>query len=109
MNFVLCHFGNPWIGEGAEIVYKNENVYADTSGLLAHPTFPYYERMVEQARRVVYEAIVTVGRPDRILYGSDWPLEELRVAVELVDRLELPEEDRAAILGGNARRLFQLP
>jgi uncharacterized protein len=108
VRFVLCHFGNPWIAEGAELVYKNENVYADTSGLLAHPSLPYFDRMVEQTRRVLYEAIVTVGRPDRILYGSDWPLEELRIAVELVDRLDLPEADRAAILGGNARRLFHL-
>lgn len=105
--FVLCHFGNPWVGEGAEVVYKNENVYADTSGLLPHPSFPYFHRMVEQARRVLYEAIVTVGRPDRILYGSDWPLEALEVAVDLVECLDLPAQDRAAILGGNARRLFR--
>ena len=108
VRFVLCHFGNPWVAEGAELVYKNENVYADTSGLLAHPSFPYFERMVEQSRRVLYEAIVTVGRPERILYGSDWPLEDLRTAVDLVDRLDLPAADRAAILGGNARKLFRL-
>jgi uncharacterized protein len=109
VNFVLCHFGNPWILEGAEIVYKNENVYADTSGLLAHPSSPYFARMVEQARRTVYEAIIAVGRPDRILYGSDWPLEDLRTAVSLISDLDLPEKDRAAILGGNARRLFRGP
>jgi uncharacterized protein len=106
--FVLCHFGNPWIAEGAELVYKNPNVYADTSGLLGHPSLPYFERMIEQSRRVLYEAIVTVGRPDRILYGSDWPLEELGVAVDLIDRLDLPKADRDAILGGNARQLFHL-
>jgi hypothetical protein len=109
VTFVLCHFGNPWIAEGAEVVFKNPNVYADTSGLLAHPSLPYFERMVEQSRKVLYEAIVTIGRPDRILYGSDWPLEELRVAVDLIDRLDLPEADRDLILGGNARRLFRLP
>ncbi len=109
LRFVLCHLGNPWVNEGAEMVYKNENVYADTSGLLAHPSVPYFERMVRQARDVVYSAIVTVGRPDRILYGSDWPLEELAVAIEVVDQLDLPAPDREAILGGNARRLFGLP
>ncbi len=108
VSFVLCHFGNPWMGEGAELVYKNENVYADTSGLLGHPSLPYFGRMIDQARHAIYEAIVTVGRPDRILYGSDWPLEELRIAVDLIDQLDLPEADRAAILGGNAHRLFRL-
>ncbi len=109
VRFVLCHLGNPWVHEAAEMVYKNENVYADTSGLLAHPSAPYFARMVDQAREVVYGALVTIGRPDRILYGSDWPLEELRVAVELSDRLDLPTPDREAILGGNAARLFGLP
>ncbi len=109
VQFVLCHLGNPWVHEGAELIYKNGNVWADTSGLLAHPSAPYFARMVEQAREVVYSALVTVGRPDRFLYGSDWPLEELSVAVSLIDRLDIPEPDRAAILGGNARRLFRLP
>jgi uncharacterized protein len=109
VRFVLCHFGNPWVEEAAEVVYKNENVYADTSGLLAHPSAPFFERMVEQCRRRVLQAIVSIGSADRILYGSDWPLEELRLAVSLVDGLDLPVADRAKILGANARRLFGLP
>ncbi len=106
--FVLCHFGNPWIEEAAELVYKDENVYADTSGLLAPPSAPYFERMVEQCRARLLSAIVSIGSADRVLYGSDWPLEELRVAVGLVDGLELPPEDRRRILGANAARLFRL-
>jgi uncharacterized protein len=106
VRFVLCHFGNPWMEEAAELVYKNENVYADTSGLLAPPTAHYFDRMIERCRRRLFNAIVTVGAPDRILYGSDWPLESLETAVDLVDGLDLPLEDREAILGGNARGLF---
>jgi hypothetical protein len=109
VRFVLCHLGNPWVNEAAEIVYKNENVYADTSGLLAHPSIPYFDQMFTQARQVVRAAIVTIGRPDRILYGSDWPLEELKLAVDLIRDLDLPGPDRDALLGGNARRLFGLP
>ena len=109
VRFVLCHLGNPWVDEAAEVVYKNENVYADTSGLLAHPSAPYFEKMVEQCRRRVLQAIVAIGSSERILYGSDWPLEELRLAVGLVDGLDLPLADRERILGENARRLFRLP
>ncbi len=106
--FVLCHFGNPWVDEAAEVVYKNANVYADTSGLLAHPSHPLFERMVEVCKRRLLEGILMVGSTDRILYGSDWPLIDLKVATGLVRSLDLPERDRAAILGGNARRLFGL-
>jgi len=106
--FVLCHFGNPWIDEAAEIVYKNRNVYADTSGLLAHPSHPLFERMVGLCRRRLLEGILMVGSAERILYGSDWPLLDLGVALSLVMSLDLTESDRDAILGGNARRLFGL-
>jgi predicted TIM-barrel fold metal-dependent hydrolase len=109
VKFVLCHLGNPWVEEAAEIVYKNENVFTDTSGLLAHPSAPYFERMVDQCRRRLLAAVISIGSSERILYGSDWPLEELRVAVALVEGLDLSVEDRERILGGNARQLFRLP
>ncbi len=108
VRFVLCHFGNPWVEEAAELVYKDENVYADTSGLLAHPSAPYFERMVEQGRARILAAIVSVGSADRILYGSDWPLEELRVATGLIEGMDLPLADRDRILGENAVRLYRL-
>jgi uncharacterized protein len=109
VRFVLCHFGNPWVEEAAEVVYKNENMYVDTSGLLAHPSAPYFARMVEQCRARLLTAILSIGSADRVLYGSDWPLEELRVATDLVDGLDLSLADREKILGGNARRLFGIP
>ncbi len=106
VNFVLCHFGNPWVEEAAEVVYKNENVYADTSGLVWSPRVPYYPRMVERARERILHAILSIGHAERVLYGSDWPLVSLEVALGIVERMDLPVEDRERILGGNARRLF---
>lgn len=108
VHFVLCHLGNPWVLETAEVVYKNPNVWTDTSGLLGPPRLPYFGRMVEMARSRLLELITYVGSADRVLYGSDWPLETIATAVELVEGLDLPREDCDAILGGNARRLFRL-
>jgi predicted TIM-barrel fold metal-dependent hydrolase len=106
VRFVLCHLGNPWVEEAAEVVYKNRNVYTDTSGLLANPRTPHFDRMVVRAREVLQNLVDTIGSPERILYGSDWPLESLAMAVSLVEGLDLPPSDRFAILGGNARTLF---
>ena len=33
VRFVICHLGNPWFVDAAEVLYKNDNVYADVSGL----------------------------------------------------------------------------
>ena len=67
VDFVLCHLGNPWMEEAAEVIYKNPNVWGDTSGLL-NPFSPRYDlqvrRMVERLRYAVY----AVGDPGKLLY-----------------------------------------
>ena len=40
VRFVLAHFGNPWLVDAAEVVYKNDNVWADLSGLIVGDTRP---------------------------------------------------------------------
>jgi uncharacterized protein len=106
VRFILCHLGNPWIEEAAGVVYKNPNVYTDTSGLFPHPRSRYYGRAIERATDILLGALVTAGSADRVLFGSDWPLEDLNAASEMIERLPIPTEDQAAILGGNAERLF---
>ena len=34
VRFVICHLGNPWFQDTAEVLYKNDNVFADMSGLV---------------------------------------------------------------------------
>ena len=109
VRFVLCHLGNPWIDEAAEMVYKNPNVSVDTSGLLPPPTARYFEAALERTLAQIHGALITVGSPERFLHGSDWPLEDLGQAAHLIESLPIPTEDREAILGGNAMRLFRIP
>jgi uncharacterized protein len=108
VRFVLCHLGNPWVEELAEVVYKNENVYTDTSGLLANPRVPYFHEMVRRSQRRLTNAIAAMGDARRVLYGSDWPLESIETAVGLITGLDLPSEDKELILGENARALFRI-
>ena len=108
VQFVLCHLGNPWIDEAAELVFKNPNVWTDCSGLLPKPTARHFRRLFDRVRELLLGVVLTVGDADRVLYGSDWPLESIGTAVELVATLPIPEEDRERILGGNARRLYRL-
>jgi uncharacterized protein len=108
VRFVLCHLGNPWVEELAEVVYKNSNVYTDTSGLLANPAVPYFQEMRNRAQRRLANAIAAMGDAHRVLFGSDWPLESIETAVGLITGLDIPIEDRELILGENARALFRI-
>lgn len=109
VSLVLCHLGNPWVGEAAEVVYKNPNVYADTSGLLPSPRSPYFTPATERAREEIQGAVLTSEAPERFLYGSDWPLQELELSVDLIESIRLRAEDISRILGENAVRLFRIP
>ncbi|MFC7717822.1 amidohydrolase family protein [Nonomuraea recticatena] len=44
---------------------------------------------------------------DRVVYGSDFPFIDLRMSLGRVIFSGLPEEDRAAVLGGTMTRLLQ--
>jgi uncharacterized protein len=108
VRFVLCHFGNPWMEEAAEVTYKNENVYADTSGLL-NPFAEHYDGQIRRMRTRLHHAILAVGDVSKVLYGSDWPISSIADGVDLVEGLDLPLPDKERILGGNARGLLGLP
>ncbi len=47
-------------------------------------------------------------RPDRFLYGSDWPLAPMGAYRRFIESI-VPAAHRVAVFGGNARALFGLP
>ena len=106
VRFVICHLGNPWFQDTAEVLYKNDNVYADISGL-ALGDFDYeFERYLVTK---VKDMIAYMGDPSRqIMYGSDWPLVEMGPYVKFMEGLEFPEGAREHIAWKTAAGLFRI-
>ncbi|MGH2350487.1 MAG: amidohydrolase family protein [Chloroflexota bacterium] len=85
---------------------------------------PFYELMPDvraQASRLYYDtgaaaylyepralAHVAAIAPDRLLFGSDYPVIGLRRMVDFAAAAGLAEEQHAALMGGNAARLLGL-
>ena len=111
VDFVMAHLGNPWTIDAAEVIYKNMNVYADLSGLLVggHDdlTAPEGREARADLRRRVVQAFRYAERPQRFLYGSDWPLAPMTAYRRFVEDV-IPEEFHELVLFENARRLFKL-
>lgn len=111
VKIVLAHFGNPWCLDAAEVIYKNDNVWADVCAILVGDAADfakiaasgYLDRTVERVRH----AVEYTERPDRFLYGTDWPLAPMDVYPRFVERL-FAERDHAAVFAENARALFRL-
>jgi len=71
-----------------------------------------YEHVALEACRLVTPGVVeylvrTVGS-GRLLFGSGAPAWEIVPTLEMIRQADIAEEDRKAMLGDNARRLFKL-
>ena len=107
LTMVLCHFGNPWFEDVAELLYKHPNVYADISGLITGSK-GYAEKYVEWLGKKISEAIYFAGGAEKIIFGTDYPVTKHSEALDLVRRLDVEESDKEKILWHNAERLFRL-
>ncbi len=96
LRVVAAHFGGFQMWSEAQAELIGRNVFLDTSSSL---TFLSPEEAVGVIRR---------HGPERILFGSDFPLWLPGTELALLQRLPLTEEERRLILGDNARRLLGL-
>ena len=106
LTIVLCHFGNPWFEDVAELIYKHPNVYADISGLTTGGA--YAEKYAEWLVRKISEAIYFAGGADKVIFGTDYPVTKQVDTLALVRRLEVDESDKEKILWRNAKRVYGL-
>jgi len=107
LKIVICHFGNPWILDVGELIYKHPNVFADVSGLIVGGS-KYMEGYVNSIAEQLTRAIYYAGGAEKVLFGTDYPVSTPSLAIELVRRLRIDEADREAILGGNAAKVFRI-
>jgi predicted TIM-barrel fold metal-dependent hydrolase len=107
LKIVAAHFGNPWIDDVAELTYKHFNMYADISGLFTGTT-KYAGRFQENLAEKINHAIYFSGGADKVMFGSDYPIETLASAISFVKRLKIDQEDMDKLLYRNARTVFRI-
>lgn len=106
VRFVICHLGNPWFQDTAEVLYKNDNVFADISGLVLGDFSYEFERYLVMR---VKEMITYMGDPgSQLMYGTDWPLVEMGPYVRFLNNLELDDESWENVASRTAARLFKI-
>jgi predicted TIM-barrel fold metal-dependent hydrolase len=93
---VCAHWGGglPFYTLMPEVRRALEDVYFDT----AVSPFLY--------RPEVYRLVRDLVGADRILFGSDYPVVSPSRLLQEIESLGLPDEDKALMLSGNARRLL---
>lgn len=105
VRFLICHLGNPWFRDCMEVVYKNENVYTDISGLTLGN---FTDRFEAYMRQQLKEMLLWGVNPRKVLWGTDWPLVTMESYLQFVDELRLPPADKELMLSENARQFYRL-
>lgn len=100
VKFVMAHLGNPWMGTAKAVLYKNDNVYADLSGLFEGPDYPEKDDVKESVSKVAK----WVGY-DKLIYGSDWPIVRMDAYIRVIKWI-IPEEYHQKVFYDNAKKIF---
>lgn len=106
VKFLICHLGNPWFRDCMEVVYKNNNVYADISGLVLGD---FSDRFEEYMRKQLQEMLLWGMNPHKVLYGTDWPISTMESYIGFMEELKLPFNDKQLLFYENAAELFKIP
>jgi L-fuconolactonase len=122
LTFVVDHLAKPRIREAVTapwaarlgILARYPNVSCKVSGLVTEADWE--EWTVGHLLPYVRHAVDAFG-PERLLFGSDWPVcllaasyaEVVEAATEALERAGLDEAERGAVLGANAARTYALP
>lgn len=106
VNFMMAHFGDPWTLDGAEVVYKNRNVYADLSGLVVG-TAEDVKRYKDSPRffNHLRHALTFTDNYSKFLFGTDWPLVPIQPYIDFIKEI-IPEEYHEDVFYKTALKVF---
>jgi L-fuconolactonase len=116
LQFVLDHFAKPHLATGEIAAWKEDitslaarpNIVCKLSGLVTEAAADW---QIADLREAVDHVIAQFG-PRRMLWGSDWPVVNLAggyarwFAASETLLADLSPDDKAAIYGGNAARIY---
>ncbi|WP_406945573.1 amidohydrolase family protein [Halobacillus sp. SY10] len=105
VNFVMAHLGDPWVLTGAEVVYKNRNMFADLSGWLVGTKKELDARLVDNHFDHVRHALTYCDHYEKLLFGSDWPLVPIKDYAEFIGAF-IPSKHVEDVFYENGCRVF---
>jgi hypothetical protein len=103
LNFVLAHFGWPWVWEATALALKYPNVYLDTSCLYYDSPKEFYEFVFSKQ---IPATVIERSLRNKIVFGSNYPRVEIKNLVHALKCLPLTEGCLNKILRENAERLL---
>lgn len=107
INFIIAHFGDPWIMDAALVASKNKNVFVDLSGLIIGDKNDVEKFKVPLFIAHIKQGLVYLDNYKKVLFGTDWPLVDFESYKNFMLEM-IPEEYHEDVFYNNAYKLFKL-
>ena len=103
LNFVLAHWGWPWVWDASALALKYPNVYLDTSCFYYDGPTEFFQFHFRQQMPIT---LLERSLRNQIVFGSNYPRVEIKNMVEAIKSLGLTEACLEKILRTNAEKLL---
>lgn len=106
LKVIITHYYWPKMDYCYEITKDIPNIYFETAAM-ADAEVIEKSGGIEKVREVLQKTIA--DRPDKVIFGTDWPMCKIEEHIELVKSLGLNKDLEEGIFWGNAKRAYNLP
>ncbi|MFZ4648511.1 MAG: amidohydrolase family protein [Patescibacteria group bacterium] len=105
VKFIACHLANPYFEDLRQVMELCDNVYTDISGQFLSGTdedSPEYRSILKAE---IEKFFLIKNAHERIMFGTDFPIQSYLDSIELVEMLEIEDERKENIFYKNAKSL----
>lgn len=105
LKIIITHYYWPKMDYCYEITKDIPNIYFEIAAM-ADAEVVEKSGGIEKVREILRKTII--DRPDKVIFGTDWPMCKIEDHIELVKSLDLNVKVKSRIFSGNSRNVYKL-
>jgi len=106
LKVIITHYYWPKMDYCYEITKNVPNIYFETAAM-ADSEVVEKSGGIEKVKEILQKTIA--DRPEKVIFGTDWPMCKIEEHVELVKSLGLNKDVEDGIFWGNSQKVYKLP
>lgn len=108
VNFIFSHLGNPVFDQLRRLMQSNKNIYTDISGQYLSGTCEDTPEYRQELKTELQEFLEIDTAIDRIMFGTDFPIQSYQDSIDLIKALGLSQADEEKIFWRNAKKILNI-
>ena len=108
VQFIASHLGNPYFEELRDVMRQCPNVSTDISGQFISDSEESSDAYKKEIVHEIHQFLSLPHGIDRILFGTDFPIQSYADSIDLIKALHLPHEDETKIFYTNACKILRI-